>query len=186
MQTWEFKAVSHCESSLSYVWNTTFYLRRLSCLFFEIKLIWKLNALLTFKMWGGHWGALSMYPFPVLEISAMNLKRIALNCRGRNREVKKTCTSLIFQQSGLCVFSMCIFISKVEVLKILKWEGRKWQMRSRARHNPEVRRVICRAGINRFLQALVQWVAGTICRGFWGGWIAGECREGRKSFLAFD
>lgn len=66
------------------------------------------------------WGAVSIYPFPALETSAMNLKRIALSSRGRNREVKKTYTSLIFQQSGLCVFSMCIFISKVEVLRLLK------------------------------------------------------------------
>ena len=30
-------------------------------------------------------------------------------------------------------------------------------MRSRTRHNLDVRGVICRAGTNEFLQALVQW-----------------------------
>lgn len=61
----------------------------------------------------------------MLATSAMNLKRIALNSRGRNSELKKTYASLIFQQSGLCGFSMCMFISKLEILRMLKGEGRE-------------------------------------------------------------
>lgn len=55
--------------------------------------------------------------FPMLATSAMNLKRINFL---KNSELKKEYTSLVFQWFGLSVFSMWMFLSKLEVLRILK------------------------------------------------------------------
>lgn len=50
----------------------------------------------------------------------MNLKKIALNSGGETSGLKKTYASLIFQQSGLCMFSVCVCVSKQEILRMLK------------------------------------------------------------------
>lgn len=98
----------------------------------------------------GIWGTLSPSPFPMLTTSAMNCNWITLNSRGKNSELEKTYTSFIFQQLGLYVFSMCVFIGKGELLRMPKCEGRE-EVISRTRRNFGVRGVICRTGINGFL-----------------------------------